>query len=135
MKRGEFRTYPDWLHYELMNWARWSWSGAYPHPIPPATCASYEKNYRRTGEEEEARNERQIKPNADNAQKVQAVWDALPHWPQQVLRAEYPQRHESGRVEHGRAAAARWLGISLEHYESALSVAAHKVMVAFEGDL
>ena len=34
-----------WLDAELRNWARWCWSGAWPHPLPPSHCASIEHRY------------------------------------------------------------------------------------------
>lgn len=129
---GDLRTYPTWVHEELMNWSRWCWRGAYPHPLPHTACGSVERNYQRISEEATAENARPIPPNEAYARIVQAAWEAMPHLPRQVLRAEYPQRHESGRVEHGRNGAAVRLQISLEQYEAALSVASYKVMKAFE---
>jgi len=35
----------DWIDAELRNWARWCWSGAWPHPLPPSHCASIEHRY------------------------------------------------------------------------------------------
>lgn len=35
----------DWIDHELRNWARWCWSGAWPHPLPPDHCASIEHRY------------------------------------------------------------------------------------------
>lgn len=35
----------DWIDHELRNWARWCWSGAWPHPLPPSHCASIEHRY------------------------------------------------------------------------------------------
>jgi hypothetical protein len=130
--KGDFRTYPEWVHQELMNWARWCWKGAYPHPLPPTVCASIEKNYQRISDEGTVDDVKPVPPNEAHAKRVQAVWDALPRIGQQVLRAEYPQRFESGRAVDGRYAAARWLHMSLSEYESCLSMACYRVMVEFE---
>lgn len=129
---NNLRAYPSWVHDELMNWSRWCWRGAYPHPMPATSCGSIEKNYQRISEDGTVENARPIPPNAAHAQIVQTVWDALAKLPQQVLRAEYPQRYESGRFEHGRRGAAQRLQISLDEYEAALSVASYKIMIAFE---
>lgn len=129
---GDFRNYPAWVHEELMNWSRWCWRGEYPHPLPHTACGSVERNYQRISDEGTAENVRPIPPNAAHARVVQAVWELMPTLPRQVLRAEYPQRHESGRAEHGRKGAAIRLRISLEEYEAALSVATYRVLRAFE---
>jgi len=34
-----------WIDAELRNWARWCWSGAWPHPLPSSHCASIEHRY------------------------------------------------------------------------------------------
>lgn len=129
---GDFRTYPSWVHEELVNWSRWCWRGAYPHPLPHTSCGSIERNYQRISEDGSAENARPVSPNEAHARIVQAAWETMPRLPRQVLRAEYPQRHESGRAEHGRSGAAARLQITLEEYEAALSAAAYKVMMAFE---
>lgn len=123
--------YPEWVHHELENWSRWCWQGKFPHPLPSQTCASFEKNYRRHGEEEEQLEDRPIPANADRAKIVQTVWDSLSPRQQQVLRAEYPQRHTSGRL-HSMARAAKNLGMSADAYEAALCRAANSVKLAFE---
>lgn len=129
----DLQYYPSWLHEELLNWSRWCWLGKYPHPMPETTCASFEKNYQRISEEGTVEDVRPIPPNTTHALIVQQVWETLPHMPKQVLRAEYPQRRESGRIEHGRKGAARFLHISLNEYESALSIATYRILIAFEG--
>lgn len=131
-KAGAFRDHPAWVHEELMNWSRWCWGGAYPHPLPHTACGSVEKNYRGLSDEGTTETARPIRPNEVRARMVQAAWEALPPLPRQVLRAEYPQRHESGRTAQGRSGAAKRMQISLEEYEAALSVASHRVKLAFE---
>lgn len=119
------RDMPDWVDQELRNWARYCWMGPYPHPLPPCRCASLEGNYSRYGEDtdEEAIDKKAIPVNIVNAQIVQGVYEILPHLPQQVLRAEYPQRHEQKRT----------VRVSAEEYAAALSAAVYRVMLAFEG--
>ena len=137
MRRNvDLRTYPDWIHAELINWSRWCWLGAWPHPLPPEYCGSIERNYpgHRLPEGNADDEARPIQPNETNARIVDRVWKALPDLPRLVLRAEYPQRYESGRVEHGRAGAARWLHVSLRDYEAGLIVAIGRIWEAFEGN-
>jgi len=124
-KRVELRAVPEWVHHELLNWSRWCWSGAYPHPLPPCRCASLEGNYSRFSEDTDAEaiDKKPIPVNFANAKIVQGVYEILPYLPQQVLRAEYPQRHEQKRVVH----------VGRDEYDAALSVAIFRVMVAFDG--
>ena len=75
---------------------------------------------------------RPIPPIASRALVVDAVWRNLPNVPKQVLRAEYPQYHSSGRAEFGRVGAARRMRMRLHEYEAALCVAADRVWNAFE---
>lgn len=115
---------PDWVIHELNNWSRWCWRGAYPHPIPPRQCASLEGGYSRFGEDtdSEAIDKKPIPCNEINAKIVQGVYETLPYLPQQVLRAEYPQRSERKRVIH----------VGRVEYEMALNLALFRVMVALE---
>ena len=76
--------------------------------------------------------EPRIQANAKNAMIVQSIYVALPITQRLVLCAEYPKRHESGRVAYGIVGAARKLKISVSEYEHALSVAFTKVMEAFD---
>lgn len=135
--KQDYRSYPDWVHHELMNWSRWCWLGPWPHPLPMQTCASIEREYTRYrlpeyGEDESPPPPR-IEPNEINAQIVDRVWKALTPGPHFVLRAEYPQRMESGRLEFGKLGAARRLGMSLAEYEAHLVTAVGRVLEAFEG--
>ena len=135
IKVADIDHIPEWLRHELLNWSRYCWSGAYPHPLPPQTCRSIEKHYQRISEDGDASVDRPIQPIISQALRVQAIWEAMDHLPKQVLRAEYPQRHASGRAEAGRSAAARWLGISVSSYDSALSTACYQVQIGIEGIL
>lgn len=124
------RWYPDWLHNELINWCRFCWDGPYPHPLPPSHCYSVEHKYvapSDLGEPEQAR----IIIRVKDALKVQAIYDAMPIEQKLVIRAEYPKRHESGRME-GRAAAARQLGIKTRQYDERLTAAIGKLWDSLE---
>jgi hypothetical protein len=129
----DLRHFPEWLHYELLNWSRWCWQGAWPHPLPPSICGSAERDYTRFRADSSSDDARPIPPNASRALIVDGVWHGLPPAPRQVLRAEYPQYHASGRAELGRCGAARRLRMSLRDYEAALGVAASRVWDALEG--
>lgn len=123
-KLTELQPIPDWVDQELRNWARWCWSGAYPHPLPPCQCASIEGNYSRFGEDTDAEaiDGKPVPVNPTNAKIVQCAYENLPYLQQQVLRAEYPQRHEQKRVVH----------VSKEEYAAALAAAIYRVMMVFE---
>lgn len=129
----------DFSHHECCNWAAWCWLGEYPHPLPATQCGSAEGDYRAPPEwcqdTMDAPEPPKIKPNTRNAQIVQDLWES---WPtaspaRQVLKAEYPARHTSGRVEGGRDVAARRLNMSVREYEMALSWASKKIEEAFKG--
>lgn len=126
----------DFSHHELVNWSNWCWLGEYPHPLPKTRCGSAEGDFHAEWHlEAEPDEPPRIKPNTRNAQIVQDLWES---WPtaspaRQVLKAEYPARHTSGRVEGGRDVAARRLNMSLREYEMALSWASKKVEEAFKG--
>lgn len=129
---------PDKIHDELLNWSRWCWSGNWPHPLPKTRCGSAEGDYTSPPYwepfgKEEVPDPPRIKPNARNAERVQAVWE---RWPvaspaRQVLKAEYPGRDASGRREFGRDVAARRLNMTIRQYETALAWAAKEVGEAF----
>jgi hypothetical protein len=128
-------NYPQWLHAELLNWSRWCWQGPWPHPLPPSVCASVERDYIPAGNAEErvAAERKPIPPNERHAQIVDSVWKRMADAPRRVLRAEYPQRFESGRMEFGRIGAAKGLGMGVVEYERQLIVAIGQVWDAFEG--
>lgn len=115
---------PDHIHHELLNWSRWCWRGAYPHPIPPNHCGSPEWQYQRINEDgtTESVDEKPIPVNEINAKIVQDVYDRLPWIQQQVLRYEYPQKHSISK---------RNTNISRSDYESALSSAVRKIDAEF----
>ncbi len=135
----DFRHYPEWLHHELLNWSRWCWLGAYPHPLPPSHCYSIEHQFAGwrlpEGADVAPLPEKLPAPIEARARIVNDAWSALPDLPRMVLRAEYPQRRESGRLEYGQAGAARRLHIRLSEYEGALVMAIGRVWTALEGDL
>lgn len=129
-RREEWRI-PEAVHYELLNWSRWCWVGEWPHPMPATHCGSLESQYRAPPEwNEEASNEAPrasyIRPNDRTARVVQSVYDRLEQPQRLVLRAEYPARHESGRV-HGKATAATKLGLPLWAYDMHLQTAVREV--------
>ncbi len=126
----DLNNFPRWLHYELLNWSHWCWLGPYPQPIPPRQCGSAERKYLRPRADSD--DPRPTPPNTAHAIIVDGVWQRLPQIPKQVLRAEYPQYHESGRAEFGRVGAARRLGLWLRDYEAALGQAVGRVWEAFE---
>lgn len=124
------RTYPDWLHQELLNWSRWCWQGDLPYPVPPTTCASIEREYTRLREENTSNNGVRVPPNDMHAQIVDSAWRSLPDLPRRVLRAEYPQRFECGLAQHGRAYVAKRLGVKVDAYQAAMVVAVDRVRAA-----
>jgi hypothetical protein len=62
-----------------------------------------------------------IKPNERNAKLVHASWQALPLKPRLVLKAEYPERHDS------RLQAAKSLKMQIYEYEYHLGRAVESV--------
>ena len=125
------RSWPGWLHAELMNWSRWCWSGSYPHPLPARHCASLEGDYQTPTYNGAEVDPRPIPPNVTYALIVDRVWRRLPDDQRLALRAEYPQRSESGRVE-STALAAKSVGQTRREYEDNVFAAVEKVWRAFE---
>lgn len=125
---------PDAMHDELRNWAAWCWLGQWPHPLPKTRCGSAEGDYRAPPEwgTEEVPDPPRIYPNAKRARVVQEVWERMHDEPRLVLKAEYPARQSSGRVEGGRDLASRRLGITLRVYEESLAYAVRRVSEAFK---
>lgn len=126
---------PDAVHEELLNWSRWCWLGAWPHPLPPTHCGSLEAQYRAPlnvnfDESQEAPPPPRIRPNERHARMVQETWEKLPNFERLVLKAEYPGRESAGRNE-GRLVAARRLGIDEWAYDRHLQSAVLKVQEAF----
>jgi hypothetical protein len=100
---------PNEVHHELLNWSRWCWTGAWPHPgMVPIL------------EDDEA--PRLAPPHEASARVVQAAWDGMHVEARLVLRAEYP-----GRSGEGRAVDAARLGMSLQRYEDVLAWAARRI--------
>lgn len=123
---------PEAAHFELINWSRFCWEGAYPYPLPATHCFSFEHHYQAPSDlgDKDAPPPR-IVANAHRALIVQGVYQILPINSRLVLRAEYPQRRASGRAEYGMVGAARRLHIRLSEYEYALQRAVDKVQEAF----
>jgi DNA-directed RNA polymerase specialized sigma24 family protein len=123
----------DDVHHELLNWARWCWSGALPHPLPPSHCGSLEAGYRAPPqwEGDDARRLAVIRPNEPNARIVQSAWEQLPPRERDVLREEYPAALVP-RAVVGRDAAARRLGIPVSWYEIWLQNGVREVEKAFD---
>ena len=116
---------PQEVHAKLINWARWCWLGAWPHPLPPTHCLSAERGYIiPTWADDGAPAPITPPPNAAAAKIVQAAWEELPYLPRLVLRAEYPAR-KAPRVDE-----ARELHLNIEQYEGMLRIAVGKVEVA-----
>ena len=70
----------DPVHQELCNWARWCWSGPWPHPLPATECGSLEAGFRAPPEWENLDDRRtpNVRPNAVQARIMQAAWQRLP---------------------------------------------------------
>lgn len=122
-----------WVHEELVNWARWCWSGSWPHPVRPGRAASAEGRFVAPSDLGDESGEPHIRPHSGRARIVQRVYERqLTERQRRVLASEYPRRHLSGRVRYGRAGAARKLHLSTAMYETALRQAARQVQEAFE---
>ena len=134
MKRSEtshYRKFPDWVHWELLNWSRWSWEGSYPHPLPSQSCGSVEGEYQTPNYDSEQIEVKRVKANAQNAQLVDRVWRDLPEQQRMVLAVEYPRKHDYD-WEQGRSGVARKLKMRLSEYEDAFFSAVEKVWREFE---
>lgn len=63
----------NWIDAELRNWARWCWSGSWPHPLPQDHAASAEGHYiapSDLGEEPEPRQPAPVRHRAEIVHKV-----------------------------------------------------------------
>jgi hypothetical protein len=123
----------DAIHQELLNWARWCWSGPWPHPLPPTECGSLEGGYRAPPQWDtlDERRTPTIRPNERRARVVQDAWVLLPTSEKAVLKQEYPAALAPRRIQ-GREQAARFLQMTLPAYERYLASAIRKVEAAFE---
>lgn len=95
----------DWIDHELRNWARWCWSGAWPHPLPPDHCASIEHRYvapSDLGAEVDAEEvARRIPIVRDRAEIVHRVYrEQLTDRERRVLVVRYIHRTPADRVSH-----------------------------------
>ena len=126
-------TLPDHIHHDLLNWARYSWSGPYPHPLPQSRAASAEGRW--VPPSDLGNEEQEDKPppiNRDRAKKIDAlyldgIWGNAERW---VMWAEYIHRHMFMKKDKrsnpffDRNAAARKVGYPLSVYEANLRSAA-----------
>jgi hypothetical protein len=122
-----------WIDAELRNWARWCWSGPWPHPLPPGHCASIEHRYvapSDLGAEVDAEEiARRIPIIRDRAEIVHQVYrERLARIEQQVLAFEYVHGPAD---EFERRRKARKLRASMTVYERSLISAAQQVGEAF----
>jgi len=127
---ASWQRIPEWVEHEIQNWVRWCWSGAWPHPLPPTQCASAERYYRAPSDLGEVESS-PPPPHAAHAQIVQRAYDAMLPQEKFVMKAEYIQPWESGRIRYGRAGAARRLKVPLSTYETILRSACFRIERAF----
>ena len=123
----------DWIDAELRNWARWCWSGAWPHPLPPSHCASIEHRYQAPsdiGAEVDAEEvARRIPIVRDRAEIVHRVYlDRLTERERRVLVVRYVHRTPADQV-------ARRTRLSEALVAEATMVAARLVGEAFRDGL
>lgn len=120
---------PDEVHAELCNWARWCWSGPWPHPMPATQCGSLEAGYRAPPMwgEDHARRTPIARPNDARARVVQEAWECLPVDERAVVKEEYPASLQPRRVVQGHEAAAKRLGMTPASYEHLLGQAVTKI--------
>lgn len=115
----------DWIDAELRNWARWCWSGAWPHPIPPDHAASAEGKYIAPSDLGEPDEPRPPKPNHERAELVHRVFmDRLTQTERWALIHRYVRRTEE-------PIALRRMKVSRDVFETTLVNAARKVGEAF----
>lgn len=114
----------DWIDAELRNWARWCWSGAWPHPIPPDHCASIEHRWIDPSDlYKEAPEPRPIPPNRQRAERVDRVYmDLLSDRERLAVKTRYVLR-EKAPWEH--------MGVPKATYEAAMLTVARLVGDAF----
>ncbi len=118
-----------WIDAELRNWARWCWSGPWPHPLPPGHCASIEHRYvapSDLGAEVDAEEiARRIPIVRDRAEIVHQVYrERLTQREQRVLVVRYVKRVPADDVP-------RALRLPRHAVCDATQAAAHMIGVAF----
>lgn len=132
--------FPRWVEDELWNWSRWCWTGDWPHPLPPKTCASVERAFPSGPDWENDDDDRRPDPvHVDNAQRVDLVYQALSLIEQRIMQCEWPRRHEYDEYDEQGAiarnvrgtAAPRYLGVSQGHYRVVVSYIKSQVLKAF----
>lgn len=124
---------PDAVHEELLNWSRWCWLGEWPHPLPATQCGSLEAAYRAPPDwnPDDPPQPPAIRPNERHARLVQGVWEHMDPRARLVIKAEYPGRGTSGRIE-GKAVAAAHLNMPVWLYDEMLMKGVRQVEAAFE---
>jgi hypothetical protein len=133
------RSYPDWLHQELRNWARFCWEGEDPTPTLPHHCGSAEGEYLAPAYESLESDPNYIPADPNTARIVDRVFkQSLSHLQRLVLMAEYTQRVESGVATEGLRAGAKWVSIKVGYmvtqteYQSQLFASIGRIWDAFE---
>ncbi len=129
-QHASWRLIPEWVEHEIHNWARWCWSGPWPHPLPPTHCTSAERYYRAPSDLGEAETP-PPPPYVPNAEIVQQAYVAMLKQEQHVMKAEYIQPWDSGRARYGKVGAARRLRMSLATYETILRSGCFRIERAF----
>lgn len=126
------------VHRDLLNWARWSWSGPWPHPLPKGRAASAEGHWIPPSDLSHGEEPPPPPPiNRDRAVKVQEAYDnSLGHAEKAVLKTEYVLRGKYMRADRmgiyffDRQRAARATGLPVHVYEGNLLSAARIVGMA-----
>ena len=123
---------PDAVHEELLNWSRWCWLGAWPHPLPSTQCGSLESGYRAPPDwnPDDPPLPPPIRPNQRHAEIVHTAWKEMDKRAARVLKAEYPGRESDGRNE-GKAVAAIRMNMPVWLYDEMLMKGVRLVEAAF----
>lgn len=124
---------PEAIHAELLNWARWAWTGPLPHPLPSTRCGSAEGRYITPPgtyemDMDDLNRASRIRPNAARARVIHAIWEAMDKPVKDVIRAEYPQNDHQGY----RKDRAQKLGMSVHSYEHFLQIGINQVEARIE---
>lgn len=96
--------FPSFVRAEIENWIAWCWAGESPEPREPSRCYSAERSYRVSNTNSEEKDQ-DVPPkriiHAENAQRVQLIFDGLPQLTRRVLQYEYTQRGRYDQWERG----------------------------------
>lgn len=119
---------------ELWNWSRWCWQGEWPHPLPPTSCGSGERNFPSgiDRESDEPPPRPPILVHRDRALKIHGIYKRLHLVEQRVMQFEYPRRHELGDLTRPQryAKAADKIGIPVALYRDILAKVKSRVREA-----